>query len=89
MDITVPCAILLADGILFTFPGSKSEGDHRKRMFDSFQPFFVKKLKERNVCCCIYDVEIEELRVGFNYMRSNCGMHDQIACKCGSHSPCS
>jgi hypothetical protein len=60
-----------------------------KRMFDSFQPFFVKKLKERNVCCCIYQVEIKELRIGFNYMRSNCGMHDQIACECGSYSPCS
>ena len=53
-----------------------------KRMFDSFQPYFVRRLKDRNVCCCIYDVEMEELRVGFNYMRAMSGIHSKTACEC-------
>ena len=59
-----------------------------KRMFDSFQPWFVKKLKERNVCCCIYDVEMEELRVEFNYMRSKAGLHFEGACSCDCEEVC-
>ena len=50
------------------FQAAHSEVIVGKRIFDSFQPYFVKKLKDRNVCCCIYHVEMEELRVGFNYI---------------------
>ena len=53
-----------------------------KRMFDSFQPYFVKKLKDRNVCCFIYHVEMEELRVGFNYMRARSVIHSETAIEC-------
>jgi hypothetical protein len=37
-----------------------------KKMFDSLWPYWVKKMKDRNVCCHIYHVEMEELRIGFN-----------------------
>jgi dihydrofolate reductase len=37
-----------------------------KRMFDSLRPYWVKKMKDRNVCCYIYHVEMKELKVGFN-----------------------
>jgi hypothetical protein len=40
-----------------------------KRAFDALRPFWVKRMKERNVCCYIYHVEMEELKVGFNHMR--------------------
>lgn len=59
-----------------------------KRMFDSFQPWFVKKLKERNVCCCIYHVEMEELRVGFNHMRTKADLHPEKACDCDCEDVC-
>ena len=59
-----------------------------KRMFDSFQPFFVKKLKERNVCCCIYHVEMEELRLGFNYMRTKAALHSSEFCDCQCEDVC-
>jgi len=42
--------------------------------FDFFQPYFVKKLKEQNVCCYLYHVEMEELRVAFNNMRTKAGL---------------
>ncbi len=34
------------------------------------------------MCCCIYHVEMEELRVGCNFMRAKSGIHDKGACKC-------
>jgi hypothetical protein len=40
-----------------------------KRAFDALCPFWVKQMKEWNVYYCIYHVEMEELRVGFNHMR--------------------
>jgi len=50
-----------------------------KRSFDSLHPFWVKSL-ERNVCCCIYHVELKELKVGFNCMKINSGLHDGCTC---------
>jgi len=44
-------------------------------MFDSFQPWFVKKLNEQNVCCCTYHVEMEELTMAFNNMKTKVGLH--------------
>jgi hypothetical protein len=37
-----------------------------KKTFYSLQPYWVKKMKDRNLCCYIYQVEMEELKVGFN-----------------------
>jgi len=42
-----------------------------KRTFDSLHPFWVKSMRAHNVCYCIYHVEMEELRLGFNYMQKN------------------
>jgi len=57
-------------------------------MFDSFQLWFVKKLKEQNVCCCIYHVEMEELWVAFNYMRMKVGLHPLEGCFCACEYVC-
>jgi hypothetical protein len=53
-----------------------------KRSFDSLHPFWVKSLKEQNVYCCIYHVELEELKVGFNCMKINSRLHHGFTCSC-------
>ena len=55
-----------------------------KRVFDSMQPYWVKKLHERNVCCCIYHVEMEELLSAFTQLRTKSGIHDKsdFTCQC-------
>ena len=37
-----------------------------ERSFCSLKPFFIKAMKERNTCCCIYHVELNELRIALN-----------------------
>jgi hypothetical protein len=32
-------------------------------------------MKDRNVCCCIYHVEMEKLTMAFNFMRKLFGIH--------------
>jgi hypothetical protein len=38
-----------------------------QRVFESLEPFYVKSLKDRNTCC-IYHIEIKELRLALNQM---------------------
>jgi hypothetical protein len=52
------------------------------------RPFWVKKMKDRNVCCCIYHVEMEELRVDFNFMRKLSGIHASNTCNCDCEEVC-
>ena len=37
-----------------------------ERCFICLKPFFIKAMKERNTCCCIYHVELDELRIALN-----------------------
>ena len=53
-----------------------------KRVFDSLQPYWVKKLDERNVCCCIYHVEMEELLFALNQLRTKFRIHSKAECTC-------
>ena len=53
-----------------------------KRVFDSLQLYWVKKLDERNVCCCIYHVEMEELLFAFNQLSTKSGIHSKAECTC-------
>ncbi len=39
-------------------------------------------MKDCDVCCCIYHVEMEELRVGFNHMKHKFGLHSEVHCEC-------
>ncbi len=59
------------DEFSFTFLESPSINDYKKWTFDALHPFWVKKMKYQNVCCCIYHVELEKLKVGFNRMWKN------------------
>jgi hypothetical protein len=45
-----------------------------KRAFDGMHLFFVKTMKDQNVCCCIYHVELDKLQQGLNYMRTKFGV---------------
>jgi len=39
-------------------------------------------MKECNVCCCIYHIELKELWVGFNHMHQKIGLHSNSHCDC-------
>ena len=53
------------------------------RSFEILKPFFVKKCKDRNVCCCKYHVELDMLREAYNTMRDAMkGVHTFISCTC-------
>lgn len=49
-------------------------------MFDAQCPFFVNKMKEHNVCYCIYHVEMNELQIGLNNMCTTFGIHSNYGC---------
>ena len=59
-----------------------------KRSFDLLRPFWVKRMKERNVCCCIYHVEFQELLQGLNYLRLRSGIHSNGSCTCDCDEVC-
>jgi hypothetical protein len=54
-----------------------------QRSFESLKPFFVKPMKDQNTCCYIYHVELNELRLALNLMRTNNTVHDTK--RCGYH----
>jgi hypothetical protein len=41
-----------------------------QRVFESLKPFYVKVLKDRNTCCCIYHIEINELCLALNQLQT-------------------
>jgi len=48
----------------------------------------VKRLKERNTCCCIYHVEIMELLEALNLMRLKLRLHDFCTYTCDYEEIC-
>ncbi len=61
----------------------------RQRSFESLKPFFVKHVKDQNICCCIYHVELNELRLALNLVRTNNTIHDTKRCGCHCDNVCS
>jgi hypothetical protein len=53
-----------------------------KQTFDLLRSYWVKKMKDCDVCCCIYHVKMGELRVGFNHMRHKSRLHLEVHCEC-------
>jgi hypothetical protein len=53
-----------------------------KQTCDALRPFWIQKMKEHNVCCCIYHVEIEELCVKFDHMRLKFGLNSYFHYDC-------
>lgn len=52
------------------------------RTFQQLKPFFVKRLKERNTCCCVYHARMDLLRLAVSSMRSNVKDLHGPTCKC-------
>ena len=52
------------------------------RTFQQIKPFYVKRLKERNTCCCIYHTHMDFLRLAINSMRSNVRDLHGPTCNC-------
>lgn len=51
--------------------------------FHVLKPFFVRTLKERNVCCCKYHVELIMLKDALNRMRQSQQLHGaDCGCEC-------
>lgn len=47
-----------------------------QRLFESLKPFFVKPLKDMNTYCCIYHVELNELRFALNLLKTKNTIHE-------------
>ncbi|MCO5569206.1 hypothetical protein L7F22_022916 [Adiantum nelumboides] len=41
------------------------------RAFHKLKPFFVRKLKERNTCCCVYHTRIDLMRIAIDALLQN------------------
>ncbi|MCO5606921.1 hypothetical protein L7F22_061112 [Adiantum nelumboides] len=52
------------------------------RAFQSLKPFFVRKLKERNTCCCVYHTRIDLVRLAINSLRIDTKSIHGDACDC-------
>ena len=60
-----------------------------EQLFAALKPFFLKILSERNTCCCIYHVELNEVFLALNKMRAAgkvCTHEDGAACVVSSTS---
>jgi hypothetical protein len=63
------------------FQGRHPEIQIQERAFVKLYPFYVRPLKDRNVCCCHYHVELDMLREGMNNMLdARKGVH--VTCTC-------
>ncbi len=60
--------MVVANGVFLRFQKAHPSIIIGKQTFDSLHPYWVKKMKDCNACCCIYYVEMEGLKVGFNHM---------------------
>ena len=57
----------------------------RQRAFERLKPWWVKKLKEWNTCCCIYHVEMDPMKAGLSTLRDKLrGFHTSTNCACNS-----
>jgi hypothetical protein len=76
-------ALFLQTALYLRFQAKHPDILIRERSFVKFLPFYVKPLKDRNVCCCRYHVELDMLREGINYMRdARKGVHATCTCRC-------
>ena len=52
------------------------------RAFQGLKPFFVRKLKERNTCCCVYHTRIDLMHLAVNSLRIGTKSIHGDACDC-------
>ena len=53
-----------------------------QRSFEKLKPWFVRKLKDRNTCCCVYHIQMLFLKDAYNLMRSDVGGLHGRSCSC-------
>lgn len=53
-----------------------------QRSFEKLKPWFVRKLKDRNTCCCVYHIQLLFLKDAFNKMRSDAASFHGRSCSC-------
>lgn len=55
-----------------------------QRSFEKLKPWFVRKLKDQNTCCCVYHIQLMYFKDAFNIMRSSAfGFHGKsCTCEC-------
>lgn len=57
--------------------------DVGQRAFERLKPWYIKALTDRNVCCCIYHVQMDLMRQGLNNLRDHLkGIHRIPYCAC-------
>lgn len=61
--------LLFLDGILFEIQRGHPECKIGQRTFENLKPWYVKPLRDRNVCCWIYHVEMDLMRIGLNTLQ--------------------
>lgn len=60
-------------------------------LFQKFKPFYIRVLKDRNVCCCKYHVEMDLLKRALNQFRLHKHLPGTCQCNCkacGASSMC-
>lgn len=59
--------------------------------FKKLKPFFVKKLKDFNTCCCKYHQQMLQIKIGFNNLRSSSSHNgdNHSSCECFCDVVCS
>lgn len=82
--MTLHCFCMLDQTAFFLqFKDAHPEYKIAQRTFERMKPWYFRPLKERNVCCCIYHVEMDLMRVGLNTMRDQVrGLHTKLQCSC-------
>ena len=82
MDLIL--VFLMQTALYLRFQARHPDLEIRERSFVKLRPFYVKPLKDRNVCCCRYHVELDMIREGMNFMRdARKGVHGACNCDCG------
>jgi len=65
------------------FKETHPECSMHQRAFERLKPWWVRKLKEKNRCCCIYNVEMDFIRVALSNLTDRLrGLHASINCAC-------
>jgi hypothetical protein len=68
------------------FRGEHSGVEIGVRSFEALKPWFVKRMKEFNSCCCRYHVQMVELKDALNFMRRGT-VHKNCSCHCDVCQP--
>ncbi len=64
----------------FKFQTTHPKASIEQRLFESLKLFFVKPMKDRNTCYCMYHVKLNELKLALNSMMISNTIHENQLC---------